>query len=59
VREFPTLRGRREAAVGGSVMVGSTSVTIAGMPAARQGDLVVEAAAPNQIASGAPLILIG
>ena len=29
------------------------------MPAVRQGDLIVEAAAPNQIASGATSVLIG
>ena len=45
--------------VGGSVILGSTSVTIGGMPAVRQGDLIVESAAPNQIASGAPSVLIG
>jgi uncharacterized Zn-binding protein involved in type VI secretion len=45
--------------VGGVVAVGSTTVMIAGFPAARQGDLVVEAGAPNAIAVGAPTVLIG
>jgi uncharacterized Zn-binding protein involved in type VI secretion len=45
--------------VGGTVAVGSTTVVIGGAPAARQGDLVVEAAAPNAIALGAPTVLIG
>ena len=45
--------------VGGSVILGSRSVTIGGMPAVRQGDLIVEAAAPNQIASGATSVLVG
>jgi len=41
------------------VGLGSTTVMIAGFPAARQGDLVVEAGAPNAIALGAPTVLIG
>jgi len=45
--------------VGGVVAVGSTTVMIAGFPAARQGDLVVEAGAPNAIAVGAATVLIG
>jgi len=45
--------------VGGAVAVGSTSVMIAGQPAARVGDSVVEAGAPNPIASGAFNVLIG
>jgi uncharacterized Zn-binding protein involved in type VI secretion len=45
--------------VGGVVAVGSVTVTIGGLPAARQGDLVVEAGAPNAIALGAPTVLIG
>jgi uncharacterized Zn-binding protein involved in type VI secretion len=32
---------------------------IGGMPAARQGDMVVEASAPNAIAVGAPTVMIG
>ena len=45
--------------VGGVVAVGSTTVTIGGLFAARQGDSVVEAGAPNAIALGAPTVLIG
>lgn len=45
--------------VGGSVAMGSTSVLIGGQPAARQGDAVLEAGAPNLIASGAVNVLIG
>ena len=32
---------------------------IGGMPAARQGDMIIEAGAPNPIALGAPTVLIG
>jgi len=45
--------------VGGVVAVGSTTVTIGGLPAARQGDTVVEAGPPNAIAAGAPTVRIG
>ena len=45
--------------VGGVVAVGSTSVLINGLPAARQGDQVVEAGAPNAILVGEPTVLIG
>jgi len=45
--------------VGGVVAVGSATVLIGGLPAARQGDMVVEAGAPNAIAMGAPTVLIG
>ena len=45
--------------VGGVVAVGSVTVMIGGLPAARQGDLIVEAGAPNAIAAGAPTVLIG
>ena len=45
--------------VGGVVAVGSVTVVIGGMPAARQGDMVVEAGAPNSIAMGAPTVMIG
>lgn len=45
--------------VGGVVAVGSVTVTIGGLPAGRQGDLVVEAGAPNAIAVGAPTVIIG
>jgi uncharacterized Zn-binding protein involved in type VI secretion len=45
--------------VGGIVAVGSTTVLINSLPAARQGDQVVEASAPNAIALGEPTVLIG
>ena len=45
--------------VGGVVAVGSPTVRIGGFPAARQGDAVVEAGAPNTILSGAPTVTIG
>jgi len=45
--------------VGGVVAVGSTTVLINNLPAARQGDQVVEAGPPNAIAMGAPTVLIG
>ena len=45
--------------VGGVVSLGSVTVMIGGLPAARQGDLVVEAGAPNLIALGAPTVMIG
>ncbi|HSE42648.1 MAG TPA: PAAR domain-containing protein [Acidobacteriota bacterium] len=45
--------------VGGVVMMGSFTVLINNMPAARQGDLVVEAGPPNTIAMGCPTVQIG
>jgi len=45
--------------VGGVVALGSTTVFIGGLPAARQGDQVVEVGAPNTIAAGAPTVMIG
>lgn len=45
--------------VGGVVTVGSLTVRIGGMFAARQGDMIVEAGAPNAIATGAASVLIG
>jgi uncharacterized Zn-binding protein involved in type VI secretion len=45
--------------VGGTVAVGSFTVMIGGLPAARQGDTVVEPGGPNAIAAGAPTVLIG
>jgi uncharacterized Zn-binding protein involved in type VI secretion len=44
---------------GGTVVVGSATVFINSLPAARRGDQVVEAGPPNAIASGAPTVLIG
>ena len=45
--------------VGGVVAVGSTTVMIGGMFAARQGDSVVEAGVLNAITMGAPTVMIG
>src|SRR5215510_5948838 len=45
--------------VGGVVAVGSMTVMIGGLPAARQGDLVVEIGPPNAILLGAPTVFIG
>ena len=45
--------------VGGVVAKGSATVLISGLPAARQGDSIVEAGAPNMIAMGLPTVLIG
>ena len=43
----------------GKVLVGSTTVLIEGFPAARMGDQVVEASAPNPIVTGETTVLIG
>jgi uncharacterized Zn-binding protein involved in type VI secretion len=45
--------------VGGIVAVASATVLIGGLPAARQGDVIAEAAPPNAIAAGAFDVLIG
>ena len=45
--------------VGGVVAVGSFTVLINNLPAARQGDMVVESAPPNAIVMGEPTVLIG
>ena len=45
--------------VGGVVASGSTTVLIGGLPAARQGDSVVEVGPPNTIAMGCPTVMIG
>jgi uncharacterized Zn-binding protein involved in type VI secretion len=45
--------------VGGVVAIGSVTVMINGLPAARQGDMIVESAPPNTIAVGCPTALIG
>ncbi|NJO33091.1 MAG: hypothetical protein HC869_08025 [Rhodospirillales bacterium] len=45
--------------VGGVVTLASLTVKIGGLPAARQGDMVVEAGAPNAIAAGASTVMIG
>ncbi|WP_458210351.1 PAAR domain-containing protein [Haladaptatus sp. NG-SE-30] len=45
--------------VGGVVTIGSPTVFINNMPAARQGDMVVEAGPPNTITMGCPTVQIG
>jgi uncharacterized Zn-binding protein involved in type VI secretion len=45
--------------LGGLVAVGSMTVMIGGLPAARQGDTVVEAGPPNAIARGSLTVVIG
>ena len=45
--------------VGGVVAKGSMTVTIGGLPAARQRDKVVEAGTPNAILGGALTVVIG
>ena len=45
--------------VGGTIAVGSATVRIGGLPAARQGDTIVEPGGANPIALGAPTVLIG
>ncbi|NIE58645.1 MULTISPECIES: PAAR domain-containing protein [unclassified Burkholderia] len=45
--------------VGGVVLMGSTTVSINGMAAVRQGDLVAEAGPPNSIVAGCPTVVIG
>jgi len=45
--------------VGGMVTVGSITVLIGGLSAARQGDVIVEVGPPNSIAAGAPTVLVG
>jgi uncharacterized Zn-binding protein involved in type VI secretion len=45
--------------VGGVVQMGSTSVLVNGVPAARAGDVVTESGPPNTIAGGCPTVQIG
>lgn len=45
--------------VGGVVAMGSLTVLIGGLPAARMGDTIVEAGGPNVIAVGCPTVMIG
>jgi uncharacterized Zn-binding protein involved in type VI secretion len=45
--------------VGGVVAVGSLTVLINNLPAARQGDKIVEAGPPNAIVAGCPTVVIG
>ena len=45
--------------VGGMVQMGSVTVLVNSLPAARQGDMIVESGPPNTIAMGCPTVLIG
>ena len=44
--------------VGGVVAMGSTTVLINGLPAARMGDMITEAGPPNTIAMGEMTVII-
>lgn len=55
----PLVEGGIVPHVGGVVAVGSFTVLINNMPAARMGDTVVESGPPNTIAIGFPTVLIG
>jgi uncharacterized Zn-binding protein involved in type VI secretion len=44
---------------GGTVAVGSLTVRIGGLPAARMGDQILEVGAPNAILTGDPTVMIG
>lgn len=45
--------------VGGVVAVGSMTVLINNLPAARQGDVIVESGPPNSIVMGCPTVIVG
>ena len=45
--------------VGGVVSKGSTTVLINNLPAARQGDVVMESGPPDPISQGVPTVIIG
>lgn len=45
--------------VGGVVALGSLTVLINNLPAARQGDMIVESGPPNSIVMGCPTVMIG
>lgn len=45
--------------VGGTVAVGSMTVLINNLPAARQGDMIIEAGPPDSITTGEPTVIIG
>jgi uncharacterized Zn-binding protein involved in type VI secretion len=45
--------------VGGVIAMGSLSVLINNLPAARQGDQIVEVGPPNAVALGEPTVMIG
>jgi len=55
----PLLEGGLVPHVGGVVAVGSFTVLINNLPAARMGDTIVESGPPNTIAMGFPTVLIG
>jgi len=44
---------------GGVVAMGSATVLINNLPAARQGDMIVEIGPPNSIVMGCPTVMIG
>ena len=44
---------------GGVVAVGSPTVLINNLPAARQGDMITESGPPNSIVAGCPTVVIG
>jgi uncharacterized Zn-binding protein involved in type VI secretion len=45
--------------VGGIIAVGSVTVFINSLPAARQGDMIVESGPPNSIVMGCPTVILG
>jgi len=45
--------------VGGTIAMGSATVLVGGLPAARMGDVIVEAGGPNAIVAGLTTVLIG
>lgn len=45
--------------VGGVVTLGSVTVLINNLPAARQGDIITESGPPNTIVMGCPTVMIG
>lgn len=45
--------------VGGIIAVGSFTVFINNLPAARQGDMIVESGPPNSIVMGCPTVILG
>jgi uncharacterized Zn-binding protein involved in type VI secretion len=45
--------------VGGVVTIGSMTVLINNLPAARMGDMITEAGPPNTIVMGCPTVMIG
>jgi uncharacterized Zn-binding protein involved in type VI secretion len=55
----PLVEGGVVPHAGGVVAVGSFTVLINNLPAARMGDTIVESGPPNTIAIGCPTVLIG